>query len=249
MSDICVHLYALCWNEERMLPFFFRHYDAFVDRYLIFDNDSSDRSREILENHPRVTVERFAFRGSFLEAARNFYNNCWKASLGTADWVLMCNIDEHLDHADLVGYLHSCTSRGITLIVPEGYEMVSPVFPEDRPFPEGTVPLCRQVRTGARCSRLDKPQLFRPDHLREINFEAGRHSARPEGLVKCPRTAEVRLLHYKYLGPDYLCHRLTELGGKIPHTDICGQNHYYEWDNERKCDEFRRLYETAVVLD
>jgi len=249
MSDICVHLYALCWNEERMLPYFFRHYDALVDRYFIYDNDSDDRSREILEKHPRVTLERFAFRGSFLEAARNFYDHCWKASRGTADWVLVCNIDEHLDHADLPGYLLSCSRRGITLIVPEGYEMVSPTFPDDQVFPEDGLPLCRQIRTGVRSPRLDKPQLFRPDHLREMNFEAGRHSARPEGLVKCPRQTEVKLLHYKHLGPDYFSRRLSELGDKIPHIDICNRNHQYEWDDERKRGEFRRLAETAVILD
>jgi hypothetical protein len=225
MPDICIHLYALCWNEEKMLPFFFRHYDALVDRYMIFDNDSSDRSRELLESHPRVTLERFAFQDSFLGAARSFYDNCWKASRGVADWVLICNVDEHLEHPDLPGYLHSCSQKGITLIVPEGYEMVS------ESFPEGPEPLCRVVRTGARWTRLDKPQLFRP-----------------EGIVKCPERPEVRLLHYKYLGMDYLCRRLTELGGKMPTGDIRGRNHCYEWDDERKRDEFRRLQESAVVL-
>ena len=33
-----VHLYAQCWNDEFMLPYFFRHYDSFVDRYVIFDD-------------------------------------------------------------------------------------------------------------------------------------------------------------------------------------------------------------------
>ena len=70
MPNICLHLYALCWNEEKMLPHFFRHYDALVDRYFIFDNASSDRSREMLEAHPRVTLERIVFDRSFLGAAR-----------------------------------------------------------------------------------------------------------------------------------------------------------------------------------
>src|SRR5258708_22007712 len=95
----------------------------------------------------------------------------------------------------LLGYLHLCARQGTTLIVAQGYEMISPSFPE------GPEPLCRAVRTGVRSTRLDKPQLFRPDYLRETNFEAGRHTARPEGLVNCPPRAEVRLLHYKYLGP------------------------------------------------
>ena len=43
-----IHLHATCWNEEQMLPFFFRYYDRFVDRYYIHDNQSSDGSIEIL---------------------------------------------------------------------------------------------------------------------------------------------------------------------------------------------------------
>ena len=47
-AEVIIHLHATCWNEERMLPFFFRYYDRFVDRYFIHDNQSSDGSIEIL---------------------------------------------------------------------------------------------------------------------------------------------------------------------------------------------------------
>ncbi len=39
-----VHLYALCWNDRRMLPHFFKHYGCLVDRFCIFDNGSTDGS-------------------------------------------------------------------------------------------------------------------------------------------------------------------------------------------------------------
>ena len=47
-TGLRVHLYAQCWNEGFMLPYFFRHYDSFVDRYVIFDDGSNDRSLAIL---------------------------------------------------------------------------------------------------------------------------------------------------------------------------------------------------------
>jgi hypothetical protein len=37
--SLTVHLYATCWNEEKMLPYFFRHYDNLVSRYFIFFDD------------------------------------------------------------------------------------------------------------------------------------------------------------------------------------------------------------------
>jgi hypothetical protein len=40
-----VHLHASCWNEERMLPFFCRYYDRFVDHYFIHDRASLKASQ------------------------------------------------------------------------------------------------------------------------------------------------------------------------------------------------------------
>ena len=52
-------LYTLCWNEADMLPFFFNHYDTWVDRYYIHDDGSTDGSLDILHAHPKVEVRRF----------------------------------------------------------------------------------------------------------------------------------------------------------------------------------------------
>ena len=41
--SLTVHLNATCWNEEKMLPYFFRHYDTLVSRYFVFDDGSTDR--------------------------------------------------------------------------------------------------------------------------------------------------------------------------------------------------------------
>ena len=38
-GELTVHVYAQCWNEVEMLPFFFRHYDGLVDQYFIYDDE------------------------------------------------------------------------------------------------------------------------------------------------------------------------------------------------------------------
>ena len=207
-----IHLYALCWNESHMLPFFFQHYDTIVDRYFIFDNHSTDDSKTLLENHPRVTLGQFDVEGrSFVQAAQQFNNNCWKSSRGCADWVIVCNIDEHLYHTNLLQYLNRCRRRGISLIRPKGYEMVS------SRFPIGSQPLHEQVRRGM---HMNKPQLFAPDSIDEINFAPGRHTATPQGHVQSPILKQVKLLHYKYLGLAYMSGRLSELRAGLREGDI-----------------------------
>ena len=54
-----IHLYSQSWNEGRLLPFFFRHYDPFVERYVFYDDNSSDATLDLLGRHPRVEVRRF----------------------------------------------------------------------------------------------------------------------------------------------------------------------------------------------
>src|SRR4029450_5864723 len=54
-----VHLYATCWNEIRLLGFFFRHYDPVVQRYVIFDDGSTDGSLDLLRGPPEGRVGRW----------------------------------------------------------------------------------------------------------------------------------------------------------------------------------------------
>src|SRR5262245_9842041 len=95
------HLSCLCWNEAPMLPYFFRHYDPLVDRYFVYDDGSTDGSRELLRQHPKVSLRSFESSGdSFVDSARSFYDTAWQESRGQADWVMLVNIDEHLHHPD-----------------------------------------------------------------------------------------------------------------------------------------------------
>ena len=54
-----IHLYAICWNEIRLLRFFFRHYDSLVDRFVMFDDGSTDGTIEYLRGKPKVEVRPF----------------------------------------------------------------------------------------------------------------------------------------------------------------------------------------------
>ena len=51
-----IDLYTRCWNDAHMLGFFFRHYDPLVQRYVVFDDGSTDGSLDFLRAHPKVEV-------------------------------------------------------------------------------------------------------------------------------------------------------------------------------------------------
>ncbi len=221
-----VHLHASCWNEERMLPYFFRHYDRFVDHYFIRDNQSTDRSLDILRAHPHVTVLPLVLEGdSLVEAAFAQVNSFWWPSRGKADWVAVCNIDELFWHIDMRWYLQECKKKGITFLRSIGYQMVSDSFPG----PDDD--LCRTHRFGARDRLYDKPSFFDPDAITHSGFGIARHGSRPKGRVVGPRKEEILLLHYKHLGLDYVRARHAELDSRRRQLDR-GRGHGFHYDPE-----------------
>jgi glycosyl transferase family 2 len=239
-----VHLYAHCWNEELMLPHFFSHYDRIADRYFIFDTGSTDRSRELLESHPRVELTRIDDEvDSFVTANLARHNNHWKQSRGKADWVIVTDIDEHVYHADLRRYLARCQSERVTIIKTEGYEMVSDEFPRT------TEPLHQTVNRGMRWDVMDKYQLFDPNRIEEINWLPGRHEANPTGEVVFPVQREVKLLHYKYLGLEYTMKRYQQLRTGLRPGDIAGEWGYqYLWDEARITAQFEHIRNSAIPV-
>jgi Glycosyl transferase family 2 len=211
-----VHLYALCWNDRRMLPHFFKHYGCLVDRFCIFDNGSTDGSLEMLAGDERVQVAQFETEfDSFVDTELRLSEEVWKASRGVAQWVIVIDIDEHLYHEDLRAYLRYCRTRDVTAIQAVGYEMVSETFP-------GTGSrLCDVVTTGVRMPQWhDKLCIFDPSAIARTNYEHGRHSASPEGCVRWPAERDVLLLHYKRLGLDYEISRSAELRRGLRSRDI-----------------------------
>jgi glycosyltransferase involved in cell wall biosynthesis len=209
-----IHLYALCWNDARLLPYFFRHYDPLVQHYVIFDDGSTDGSLQMLEAHPRVEVRRFerTHPESFVLSELAFYNECWKESRGAADWVFVVDVDEHLHHPDLAGYLARCRANGITAVPALGFEMVSDAFPD------ADVRLSASHTRGVPAPDMSKLAIFAPDSVRELRHAVGGHSSTPVGALLPPRD-EVLLLHYKALGSEYLVARHGALGARLSSSD------------------------------
>jgi Glycosyl transferase family 2 len=216
-------LYCLCWNDARMLPFFFRHYDDIVDRYFVFDNGSTDGSLTLLEQHGRVEISHFDVLGdSFVEEERRLGDTIWCNS--NADWVIITDIDEHIYHPHLNEYLRQCTDHGVTAIQSIGYEMVSDSFPS------GSRPLVELVTIGTRSTGHDRLCIFNPKELTETNFSVGRHEAEPTGRVVWPAYPEVLLLHYKQLGVDYPIARSAELRLGLRERDLAESwGVHYTW--------------------
>ncbi len=209
-----IHLYAACWNEEAIIPFFLRHYEPLVDRIIVFDDQSTDRSVELLRASSKVEVRPFVREAaSYLDAHLTLFETCWHESRGRADWVCLVDLDEFLFHPRWHQYLTTQKEAGVTVIQALGYDMVS------ENFPPAHAALATTLTRGQRDLHLDKTPLFAPDAIEQINHIVGRHRCSPVGRVLLPRQYRMQLRHYKALGLDYVLARSRALATRLTDHD------------------------------
>jgi len=241
-----VHLFAVCWNEAEMLGFFFRHYDPWVDRYVILDDGSSDGTLDLLHAHPKVEVRPLAHRGdSFAHAQTEFNNTAWKDSRGSAGWVVLADIDEHYHHprADMADYLEQQRAAGTTVLPGLGFGMVHDRLPPD----EGRlVDLARRGRPRAPFNKLG---IFDPDAVVEAGLGHGRHVASPTGDLRLPARDELMLCHYKHLGFDRWVARDQVLGSRRGTRDVTeGLGVHYSMSAQERREFWTTLQAEASEL-
>lgn len=198
-----VHYYAVCWNEEKMLPFMFDYYDRFVDRFAIYDNYSDDKSEDIIRSHKNAEIIKFKTEGFDDTIHNNIKNNCWKHSRGKADYVIVCDIDEFIYHKDIQQALSFLKNNKFSIVKPFGFNMYS----TENPCYDSEKSITEQVKRGVRVPMFDKCILFDPHAIVEINYKPGAHECHPWGQVKLYRNEDIKLLHYKNIGLEQLLDR------------------------------------------
>ena len=206
-----VHYYAVCWNEEKILPFVFDYYKDVVDHFFIYDNYSNDKTIDIVKEQKNASLFTFGKEGEFDDGAnREIKNNCWKNSRGKADYVIVCDVDEFVYAPNLSECLKTMKKERVSFPDIEGYEMYSDTFPEYRPG----VLITELVRQGVHSLWLDKRVLFDPHRIVEVDYSVGSHQSYPVGVVRNGKDT-LKLLHYKHLGADYLIRRYEVLGKRL----------------------------------
>lgn len=212
-----VHYYAVCWNEEKMLPFMFDYYKQFVDRFTLYDNYSDDNSESIILSQAKAVLQRFSMNGEINDFVyQNIKNNCWKQSRGKADFVIVCDIDEFVYHKDIFQTINLLLDENYSVVKPYGYNMYSTEYPI---YDAGQL-LTDQIKCGVRSHMFDKCILFNPHYIVEVNYEPGAHECHPWGQVKQYRSEDFKLLHYKNIGLDQLLERNRTYAARLSKVNI-----------------------------
>lgn len=228
-----------------MLGFMFRHYDRLVQRYIVFDDGSTDASLDILRSNPKVEIRPmppYSDPESRVASGLAVLENCWQESRGIADWVIVTDVDEHLWHPNLKNYLLSLKNQGVTIVPALGFQMMSEQFPL-----RGSL-LSDTITMGAPWSLMNKMNIFSPDDIEATHFAPGRHTASPLGNVVAPARDELLLLHYKYLGFQRTHLRYEQARSRQRAKDLAfGWGFQYSWSKEELQEDWNKV--AAQLVD
>lgn len=245
MNKPNIHLYTLCYNEERLIPYFYRHYSRFVDKITVFDNHSTDSSVDILKKYKKVDVCMYDTKDEINDQIwLDMKNNCWKKSRGKFDFVIVCDIDELLYHPKINDLLCHIKNKNYTIVKPNGYHMIS------NKFPSCANNIYDEVKYGNRSEDFDKMILFDPNKIEEISYDYGCHEASPTGNIKMYKDdKDLKLLHFKDLSIDYLLKkyernkkRLSEFNKKTKYS------HHYALGEKFWRNYFSNAYKNKIKV-
>lgn len=230
-----IHAFAICYNEEALLPYYLRHYSAFCDKITIYDNQSTDRSVEICKANPKVEVISYDTGNEIRDDIYlQIKNNCWKGS--GADWAIIGDVDELVYRPHLWTKL---VGTPATVIAPALFNMFSQTFP----ITEGQI--WEEVKHGLQGGA--KLNLFRPADIEEINYQPGCHEANPKGRIVWDDSLEIKTLHMKYLGKEYYMARTHLSNSRLSAVNKrYGWGHHYQKSDEELLRTFNEQYKQAA---
>lgn len=243
--------YAICWNEEVMLPYYLKHYEKFCEKIIIYDNMSTDKSRKIIQSHPLCELRSYDSSNQIRDDIYlKIKNNCWKEARGKADFVIVGDIDEFLYHKDLLGFLEK-NKKHYTIFQPAGFEMASMTFPHTKGQ------LYDECKKGLYHDNQSKKIIFSPMHVKEMNWFAGcHHNPNQEASGKTwkypagnPYTSELKLLHFKYIDVNYVTQRHNLLAKRLSEINKKkGWGFHYAKGNNYVKETVERIFKTSKTI-
>ena len=215
------------------MPYIMRHYTKF-SKVIILESNSTDRTIEIARSMGGE-VWRYDVPDEINdEWFTSLKNNCWKES--KADWVIVVDADEFVYHPTIERILKA---THFSVIRPRFYNMYSDHFPAS------PNQIYHEVKMGVeQTAPQAKMNIFRPSHVKEMNYYPGCHEAFPTGRISILEGSAIKTLHYRNLGIDFVIER--NLRARRRNSEINklnGWGVHVDWSE----DEWRRIFDEGMA--
>jgi len=234
-----VTVYTLTYNEETTIQFFINHYRKnFPNCEInIYDNYSNDKTVEIGEKNNCNIIMYDTDNKLNDEKYLEIKNNVWKDS--KTDWVIVCDCDELIEINE--SQLINEESHLINIIKPIGYSLMNNSELVD----------LDNMKFGFIDPGFDKCILFNKKFIKEINYSVGSHTCSPTTYthpIKYNKNS-YRLLHYKYLSPEFTINRHKMFGERLSEINKKnGWGIHYNFSSESIIQYYKDKQKTKIKL-
>lgn len=240
-----ITLYTFLYNEEKILPYFLKHYSQYVNKIIVYDNNSTDSSIQILNDWKECEIEirEYQTNNQYDEQSLlDLKNNCWKEC--ESDYVIVCDVDELLYHPDLIGFIKKQTC--VDYYTPTGYHMLSDKIPTDY-----TKQIYDIIKDGVADYQYNKNILFKRKNIIETNYKPGAHASFFKGNTNLINASpeELKLLHYKWLSPEYVADKHLHYAERTSeHSKIRGWGIHYLVSRENILNDYKELKNKSIKV-
>ena len=253
-GQIVFDVYALNWNEQLLLPFFFKHYAQARNIYIL-DNMSSDDSRKIIEEHGGIVIDMDSKDKLDDTTFTELKNQEWKKYSKDCDFVIVQDLDEFLHFCDSPGDLltgmKKLRDEDVTIVKCKAYHMFShePILTLYSQAHRNLISLCHNGSDEYDKCQYDKCILFNPQAIIDINYAAGGHLHKAQGRIKLLESESVLLLHYKYLGMEYCLTRAKMMRDRLSEKNkIQGMGFQYMKSDSEMNEFISELFDKYASL-
>lgn len=211
--------YTCTYNESGLIPYVMPYVEAFgYDKFIVWDNESTDNTVELLSKYPFVEVRSYDSNGEFNDILKRdlqarSYEECKEMAKDDVVWmtwmdfdeVLFLNSDVSLRQLLDVGrrtYGYNCFyKRMINLFLPYDFDRTQlffDIFPNKK-----MIHTVMGIRGSFWTGGGMKPLMFCVNDLPDMLFFPGNHYALSCGNSKAPNpfngTSELYAFHLKYI--------------------------------------------------
>lgn len=232
-----IEAHIIAWNEAETIHLTIKHYQSFCARIVLWDNHSTDNTREIAKSMGCV-VKTFGKEGELSDRAyMELKNECWKKShpgQDMRDYVIVVDADEIL-HVDK--YQFGINKNVVTLFKPIGWNVFSHEMPKNDWL---------EITSGYQENNYSKTIMFDPKQIKEINYHIGAHMCSPKGN-QVWLTSFGYLLHYRNVGgPQRLIDRHNLYRTRMSEENLHRNwGHHYLQSDEERVKEWELKYQKS----
>lgn len=239
-----IEAHIIAWNEAETIHLTIKHYQEFCSRIIVWDNHSTDNTREIAKAMNCI-VKTFGVPGQLSDRAyMELKNECWKKNnpgQDIRDWVIVVDADEILlplyNAWDFVCKSHSIYK---TIYRTQGWNVFSHDMPKESWL---------EITNGIPEENYSKNVIFDPKQITDINYHIGGHVCKPRGNVVWSDEI-LCLLHYRNVGgPQRLIERHKLYRPRMSDENLQRNwGHHYLESDEWRVKEWEEKYSRSKPL-